>query len=195
MKTLLLTILYSTTLFMTASALDTISLPKPDLTRGDTIMQAFAKRRSTREFATKELSRQDLADLLWAANGINRPESGKRTAPSAMNRQDVKLYVCTPQVSYLYDHKKHQLLPLSQGDARPEQAAPICLILVTDTNQSWAAIDAGIVSQNISIFCAGVNLATCPKASIKNKSQLAKSLKLQGQQTIMLYHPIGHFNK
>ena len=35
----------------------------------------------------KKLELQDLSDLLWAAAGINRPESGKRTSPTAMNKQ------------------------------------------------------------------------------------------------------------
>lgn len=63
------------------------------------------RHRSVRTFAGRPLSRKDLSDLLWAANGINRPESGKRTAPSAMNRQDVGVYVCLPEGNYRYDAK------------------------------------------------------------------------------------------
>ena len=76
-------------------AADTVKLDQPDLERGAPIMKALSDRQSIRSFSEKALSQKDLSDLLWAANGINRQESGKRTAPSAMNRQDVKIYICT----------------------------------------------------------------------------------------------------
>lgn len=128
-------------------AADTVKLDQPDLERGAPIMKALSDRQSIRSFSEKALSQKDLSDLLWAANGINRQESGKRTAPSAMNRQDVKIYICTKNASYLYDHKAHAMIPVNDGDVRPADA-PICLILVTDTAEPWAAMDAGIVSQN-----------------------------------------------
>ncbi len=153
-------------------------------------MKALSDRQSIRSFSEKALSQKDLSDLLWAANGINRQESGKRTAPSAMNRQDVKIYICTKNASYLYDHKAHAMIPVNDGDVRPADA-PICLILVTDTAEPWAAMDAGIVPQNISLFCSGTGLATYPRASM-NKDALAKALKLTSLQTPMLCHPVGY---
>ena len=173
------------------SELQGIILNKPNLKRGIPIMQALEKRQSTRQFSSKELSLQDISDLLWAANGINRPESGKRNEPSDMNHQDIKVYVCTAKGSYLYNHQKHTLVPISSGDSRPA-AAPVCLILVSDTNKEWGAIDAGIVSQNISLFCSGTGLATYPRGSM-DKDTLYKALKLTGQQAIMLCHPVGYF--
>ena len=140
-------------------------------------MKALSDRQSIRSFSEKALSQKDLSDLLWAANGINRQESGKRTAPSAMNRQDVKIYICTKKASYLYDHKAHAMIPVNDGDVRP--ADP------------WAAIDACIVSKNISLFCSGTGLATYPRASM-NKDALAKALKLTSPQTPMLCHPVGY---
>ena len=83
-----------------------IKLPKPNLNRTGAVMKALSERHSTREYASKALSLADLSDLLWAANGINRKESGMRTAPSALNKQDVDVYVVLPEGSYLYDAKK-----------------------------------------------------------------------------------------
>lgn len=143
-------------------AAETIKLDQPDLTRGSAVMKALSDRQSIRSCSDKMLSQKDLSDLVWAANGINRADSGKRTAPSAMNRQDVKIYVCTKDASYLYDHKAHALVPVSDGDARPADA-PVCLILVTDTAEPWAAMDAGIVSQNISLFCSGTGPGDLPE--------------------------------
>ena len=81
-------------------------------------MKALADRHSEREFANKKLSLQDLSDLMWAAIGINR-EDGKRTAASALNKQDVDVYVLMEEGAYLYDPKAHQLNPVAEGDHRP----------------------------------------------------------------------------
>ena len=185
-----------TLLFVTAAitaqeaALEVIKLNAPDLQRGESVMQALSKRHSTRSFSERELSLQDLSDLLWAANGINRPESGKRTAPSAMNRQDIQVYVCTAKGNYLYDAKASELQPISKGDVRPLEA-PVCLILVSDTDEGWGAIDAGIVSQNISIFCAGTGLATVPRGTM-DQAALRKALQLKDSQRLLLNHPVGY---
>lgn len=180
-------------LYLTAGAIEPVKLNAPDRQRGLPVMQALDKRQSTREFADKRLSLQDLSDLVWAANGINRPESGKRTAPSAMNRQDVKVYVCTAEGSWLYNPQAGTLDPVSAGDVRPAPA-PVCLVLVTDANETWSALDAGIVSQNISLFCSGAGLATYPRATMERET-LAKALKLTGTQTLMLCHPVGYFKE
>lgn len=92
----------------------TIQLPKPDMNRAGLLMKALSERHSTREYASKALSNTDLSDLLWAANGINRSSEGKRTAPSAMNRQDIDIYVVLPQGTYLYDAKGHKLNLISE---------------------------------------------------------------------------------
>ena len=173
-------------------------------------MKALSERQSTREYASKALSLGDLSDLLWAANGINRPESGKRTAPSALNKQDVDVYVILPEGSYVYDAKNHQLNLVSEGDHRDAvaggqtfvKAAPVSLVLVSDVsffgdaqkpqNQVVGAMDVGIVSQNISLFCANAKLATVPRGSM-DATQLKKVLKLKDSQIPMLNHPVGYF--
>ncbi|WP_181996147.1 SagB/ThcOx family dehydrogenase [Bacteroides intestinalis] len=198
-------------LSVAASAADkVVKLPKPNLNRAGTVMKALSERQSTREYASKALSLADLSDLLWAANGINRPESGKRTAPSALNKQDVDVYVILPEGSYVYDAKNHQLNLVSEGDYRDAvaggqtfvKAAPASLVLVSDVslfgdaqkpqNQVVGAIDVGIVSQNISLFCANAKLATVPRGSM-DATQLKKVLKLKDSQIPMLNHPVGYF--
>lgn len=168
-----------------------VRLEKPDIERPGTVMKALSERKSTREFSQKELSLRDLSDLLWAANGVNRPD-GRRTAPSALNKQDISVYVCMAGSSYLYDHKSHSLVPVSAGDARPVKEAPVCLVLVADEDTPWAGMDAGIVSQNISVFCSSANLATVPRGSMDKKA-LAQALKLDGKQVPLLNHPVGYF--
>ena len=177
-----------------------IKLPKPNLNRTGAVMKALSERHSTREYA----------DLLWAANGINRKESGMRTAPSALNKQDVDVYVVLPEGSYLYDAKNHQLTLVAEGDHRGAVAggqafvktAPVSLVLISDLSrfgdaksarsQLMGAMDSGIVSQNISIFCSAANIATVPRASMDNE-QLKKVLKLKDSQMPMMNHPVGYF--
>lgn len=187
-----------------AQELKTIQLNKPDTKKGLPVMQALEKRQSVREYADKKLTHQDLSDLLWAANGINRPELGKRTAPSAMNRQEIDVYVCMPEGAYLYDAQTNTLKPVAKGDLRSAvgggQAyvakAPLCIILVgnlEDFNNDVLipAVDAGIVSQNISLFCSGTGLVTIPRASM-DYEKLKLTLKLKNSQRLLLNHPVGY---
>ena len=78
-----------------------IKLPAPDKRGGLPLMQVLAKRRSTREFARKPLELPVLSSLLWAAFGVNRRDGG-RTAPSAINAQEIDVYVALPDGAYLY---------------------------------------------------------------------------------------------
>ena len=193
----------------TFAAEKVIRLPKPNLNRNSEVMEAFANRHSTREYAAKALTLTDLSDLLWAANGINRSEEGKRTAPSAMNKQDVDVYVVLPEGTYLYDAKAHQLNLVAEGDHRGAVAggqafvksAPVSLLLVSDLSrlgdaknthtQLMGAVDAGIVSQNISIFCSAAKLATVPRASM-DTAKLKSVLKLTDTQLPLMNHPVGY---
>ena len=181
-----------------------IKLPKPNLGRTGSVMKALSERHSTREFAAKALSLSDLSDLLWAANGVNRKDSGKRTAPSALNKQDVNVYVVLSEGSYLYDAQNHQLTLVAEGDYRSAVAggqafvksAPVDVSRFGDAknvrNQLMGAMDAGIVSQNISVFCSSAKLATVPRASMDG-NQLKKVLKLKDGQIPMMNHPVGYF--
>ena len=83
-----------------------IKLKSPDLNGDKRVMQALSERKSTREFSTKELSLQELSNLLWAGNGINRPEKGMRTAASCLNKQDVDIYVIMKEGAYRYNAEK-----------------------------------------------------------------------------------------
>lgn len=191
-----------------AQSPETIKLKIPDKNRGVSVMKAFEQRCSDREFSEKKLELQDLSDLLWAANGINRPESGKRTAPSAMNRQDIDIYVCMPEGAYIYEAGPHQLRLVVAKDLRPLVAAgqdwveqaPLVLVLVSDIakfggnaqrQMLTGALDAGIVSENIALFCAGVGLATVPRMSM-DQNELKKSLGLKDSQHLMLNNPVGY---
>ena len=186
--------------------LENIKLLKPDKTRGLTLMKALDVRKSATSWSARDLELQDLSDLLWASNGINRPRSGKRTAASAQNAQDIDIYVFMKERVYLYDASKHNLSYVVIGDHRNQfekTDAPVVLLLVSDISRfrdgyddyylSWANIDCGIVSQNIALFCAATGLRTRPKAIFKREEeQLRELLQLKDSQYILLHHPVGY---
>ena len=186
-----------------------IKLMEPDKTLDVSLMLALTDRASQREFADKQLSLEDLSSLLWAANGVNR-EDGKRTAPSAVNAQDIDIYVCMANGAYLYDAKESRLSRITTEDLRPavcgkqQMEAPVFLVMVADISrypeglasqrqlvESFAAMDAGYVSQNICLYCSAAKLATVPRASM-DKEALAKSLNLKDTQIPLLNNPVGY---
>ena len=190
--------------------IQTIKLNEPSKTGGSSIMEAFSNRKSVREFSERKLSDQDLSDLLWAAAGINRQDASLRTAPSWRNYQDVDLYVCFSEGVYFYNSTEHTLEPFAEGDFYPllitgqeyVREAPVILLLVTDLSKMQednvlpqmviAGLDAGIISQNISLFCAGKkDIVTVPRGFM-DKDELKKVLKLKETQYIMLNHPVGY---
>lgn len=194
-----------------AQDLKVIKLNAPDKARGSVIMKTLSDRHSDREFSEKKLSLKDLSDLLWAANGINRPADGKRTAPSALNKQDIDVYVVMEEGAYLYNAATHSLDPIVAGDYRPAvgggqdfvNKVPVCLVLVSDLSRfgnvsdqvkQMAAVDAGVVCQNINLFCAGIGLATVPRASM-DKDTLHKVLKLSTDQMLIMNNPVGYPKK
>lgn len=203
--------------FLNAQDLKPIQLKSPDMNRKTTMMDAFQKRASSVEWADTKLSIQDLSDLLWAGNGINRPQESKRTAPSAINAQDIDIYVFMEEGTYLYDAKENILQPVAKGDFRaeaigprpgsvtPASQPPVLLILVSDVSRfarvadegrrlTMAAMDAGIVSQNIAIFCAGADMVTRPRMSM-DMAKVKEILKLSDTQHPLLNNPIGYAKK
>ncbi len=195
-----------------AQDLKPIILKSHSPAKGTNIMTALESRASHQEYDSTMLNLQDLSDLIWAANGINRAESGKRTAPSALNAQDIDVYICTKDGIYLYNPKENILSPLVKGDYRNVVAdkqlwaldAPVIILLISDMTKfpvkdeyrkmELAAIDAGIVSQNISLFCSATGLFTRVRASM-DIVKLNEILKLKPSQKLLLNLPVGYPKK
>src|SRR5690242_1587996 len=98
-----LAVLFGSSLLVSAQDLRPIQLPQPQMEGGKPLMEVLKERKSTRSFSSQKLPMPTLGNLLWAAFGINRPDTGQRTAPSAMNRQEIDIYVATADGLYLYD--------------------------------------------------------------------------------------------
>jgi SagB-type dehydrogenase family enzyme len=184
-----------------------IKLPAPVLSGGMPLMQALHERKTSREFSAQALPQQILADLLWSAFGINRPATSGRTAPSAMNAQEIDVYVALATGLYRYDAAKNSLELVAGEDLRAvtgTQAfvkdAPVDLVYVADFSRAkkfgarqdfLAAADAGFISQNVYLFCASSGLATGVRASFDEKA-LAAALHLRSGQKLILAQAVGY---
>lgn len=182
-----------------------IQLSKPQIA-GNPLMEVLAKRSSSREFSAEPLPENILSNMLWAAAGINRPDSGKRTAPTAMNRQEIDVYVATESGIYLFDAKSHSLKMIAAGDLRGltgkqdyVKEAAVNLIYVADYSRMisspdqelYASADTGFISENVYLYCASAGLATVVRAYI-DRPTLSKAMKLRADQKIVLAQSVGY---
>ncbi|MFC1552722.1 SagB/ThcOx family dehydrogenase [Candidatus Latescibacterota bacterium] len=185
-----------------------IKLKDPQMSGGMPLMEALKNRRSGREFSSKELPDQVLSNLIWAAFGINRPETGYRTAPSSMNRQDIDVYIATSFGVYVYEPKEHALIQVVPDDLRAMTGtqeyvkdAAVNLIFVSDFSKlgddedAWkfrtARIDTGLISQNVYLFCASEGLSTVVRGKV-DMPPLAKAIKLRSDQHIIICQSVGY---
>jgi SagB-type dehydrogenase family enzyme len=188
-----------------------IALPKPHMEGGMPLMKALAARSTSREFGPVELPLQVLSDLLWAADGVNRPDSGKRTAPSAMNVQNIDIYVALKNGLYVYDAKANTLDPVLSEDVRGTMGTqpfvkdvPLNLVYVADYAKMargsdadkalYSAAHAGFIGQNVYLFCASEGLATVVRGLI-DREAISKVMKLRPDQRVILAQSVGYPKK
>lgn len=185
-----------------------INLPAPQTTGGLPLMEAFGLRRTTREFLRKPLPEPLISNLLWAAFGINRPASDGRTAPSALNQQEIDVYAALPNGLYRYDPHGHCLLLVAPHDVRCltgvqqlVDEAPLDLVYVTNharmmlvptaQRESLAAASAGAIAQNVYLYAASAGLATVVRALI-DRETLARAMNLESNQHVLLAQTVGY---
>jgi SagB-type dehydrogenase family enzyme len=185
-----------------------IALPPPQTTGAVSLMQALRSRRSTREFSARPLPPEVLSTLLWSAFGVNRPDSGGRTAPSAHNWQEIEVFAALPDGAYRYDARAHALQRVVSGDLRAATgvqdfvgAAPLNLVYVADFGKMgdataeertfYASADAGFVAQNVYLYCAATGLA-CVVRGLVDRRKLAPALGLRVDQRIVLAQTVGY---
>jgi SagB-type dehydrogenase family enzyme len=188
-------------------ASEIIALPSPQREGGVPLMEALSKRRSDRAFSSQELPVPLLSNLLWAAYGVNRAD-GSRTAPSALNAQEIDVYVALPSGAYLYDAVENQLRLIVSSDLRSitgyqdfVDEAPLDLVFVADYNrmklapvafrEGFASVAAGAISQNVYLFAAGNGLATVIRAWI-DREAIADALGLSHDHQVLLSQTVGY---
>jgi len=204
---------------------EVVKLPPPQIDGGIPLMKALSLRKSTRGGfgPEKPLSMQTLSNLLWAADGINRPGTNHRTAPSAADWQNVDIYVLTKDGVFLYDAAQHALKVIADEDMRANaglegsstgpmkqdfaKTAPVSLVYVANLAKTtsmnfggesvglwWSAVGAGAIAQNVYLFCASENLACIIRAMI-DADKLSQVFKLGPDQKVMLTSTIAQFNE
>jgi SagB-type dehydrogenase family enzyme len=191
--------------------LKTIHLLKPQFEKGKRLMQALKNRSSSRSFSEEKLPLQVLSNLLWAAFGVNRTDSGKRTAPSARNWQEIDIYVAMAEGLFIYDAKNNLLKQILSEDIRAMtgkqdfvKEAPVNLIYVADLSKMgsasredkeiYSAADTGFIGQNVYLYCASEGLATVMRGYI-DRLALAKTMKLGPDQKVTLAQSVGYPKK
>lgn len=185
-----------------------LALPEPQRAGGLPLLDALGARRSERQFRPDPVPLPVLSSLLWAADGINRPATGGRTAPSALNAQEITVYVALPSGVYVYEPKAHVLNLVRDVDARRVTGyqefvdeAPLELIFVADPSHhrlvpsdlrsTYAAVSAGAICQNVYLFCASAGLVTVARGWF-DRHALAEALALNHSQQIVLAQTVGY---
>ena len=184
------------------------TLPPPALPGDKSLEAALRARQTQRSFETRPLPEEILSGLLWAANGVNRPEVGRHTAPTAMNRQEIDVYVAKADGLFRYEPKDHRLERLSTEDLRAatgKQAfaatVPVDLVYVADMGKAagatpeekafYAGADTGFISQNVYLYCAAMGLATVVRANFDGAA-LAKAMGLPDGRQVTLAQSVGY---
>lgn len=202
----LFTLMMGMTMTVSVKAQD-IQLPAPQKTlAGGNLMTALQNRHSVRTYSNKQLSTQTLSNLLWAANGVNRAD-GRRTAPSAINAQDIEMYVNLSSGVYHYAAADNKLVKVSSENlsklivGRNEfiYDAPVVILLLSNQAKfkrfpgtTLGTMDAGYVSQNICLYCSAFGLGTVPCAPKMDAAAVQKLLGVSADYLPLIYHPVGY---
>jgi nitroreductase len=183
------------------------SLPAPRSSGGMPLMDALKLRRSMRAYSERPLEPQVLSDLLWAADGVNRP-SGDRTAPYWRHIMVVEIYAAMADGVWLYEPRAHTLVRHAMADLRAETgtqdfvgAAPLELVYVAhgermtdvgpEERRLFASADACFIGQNVYLFCASEGLATVFRGSA-NQAKLGATLNLPDGQFVTFAQTVGY---
>jgi nitroreductase len=186
-------------------------LPAPQMSGGRPLMEVLRDRKSTREFTTEPVSREQLANLLWAGFGVNRPETGQRTAPCTMNLRCIDIYVATTEGVFRYDAEAHRLVVIGRQDIRTltggqdyVKIAPVAIVYVADLGKLekvapaertfYSATDAGFIGQNVYLYCASESLG-CVVHMPGDRAAMAQALDLRPEQQLVLVQTVGHAAK
>ena len=193
-------LIMATMMIATSCTLSAEVLPAPQTAGGMPLMQAMQERKSMRDIdPASTVTKQDLSNMLWAAWGITH--EGKRTIATAMNRQELILYVITPTEISRYSAEDNTLTVVNTGDFRDIQArqdwaktAPINIALVVNTDKQkkdeFQNYTAGAASHAIYLHCASVGLKTTVRAMLDN-DEVERAMKLGDDERLLYIQTVG----
>lgn len=177
-------------------------------------MKALEKRRTKRKWKDELLNLQEISDICWVACGETKSATSKsknrRTVPSGCNSQIIQLHIATDWGVYKYNESNHQLEMINNIDVRSiigtqkmMQSAPLGLIYVADFSKRTGIInsnmseklyvagtEAGLMSQNVYLYCAATNLSTVLIA-LCNRDKLKETIGLKEHETIIYTQVVG----
>jgi SagB-type dehydrogenase family enzyme len=207
-KSLLIVIAFIFSIVAVAQELQPIKLLPPQTEKGKSLMKALEERRTTREYSERAMSLQDISNVLWAANGINRVKEMKHTAPTAVNWQEIDVYIVLGKGIYLYNPHDSTLYPVVKGDMREQagtqdyvKTAPLNFIYVADytkmknaeeaKKEAYASADAAFIAENVYLFCAAFDMGCVVRGSM-DREKLSATMKLRSEQKIVLAQTVGY---
>lgn len=175
-------------------------LPQPKTTGGMPLMKAMSLRCSQRDISpSSSVTKQELSDMLWTAWGVTH--DGKRTIATAMNRQELEIYVVTATEISRYNAEENTLTTIAEGDFRSQVAlqdfavkAPVNIVFVADktkqTDIEHQCYAAGAASQNVYLYCAQAGLKTVLRYGC-DRDAMKKTMKLDDNKNILYVQTVG----
>lgn len=194
-----------------SEVIEVIDLPAPDRDGVMTLERTLAERRSIREYTADPLSWEELGQLLWAAQGLNREGEG-RTNPSAGALYPIEVYAVTAQGLYHYQPRGHRVEALSRSDLRPGLAeaalgqeavgdAPAVFVVCgvfsrTEVRyggraERYVNLEAGHVGQSLLLQAVGLGLGAVPIGAFED-SEVQDRIGLPDDHEPLYLIPVGH---
>lgn len=179
---------------------------------------ALSARRSVRRFGAAPLALEEVAQLLWAAQGITAETGqGLRTAPSAGARYPLEVALVAGEITglapgaYRYAPRSHSLWRAVEGDLRAELAAAAlgqtwiakapCVAVLAGVygrttskygarGERYVHMEAGHVGQNLYLQARALGLGTTMVGAFRD-TKVRKLLGFQTGETPLGILPIG----
>ncbi|OGB87616.1 hypothetical protein A3H38_06515 [candidate division WOR-1 bacterium RIFCSPLOWO2_02_FULL_46_20] len=196
-------------------AVKTINLPTPQTIGKVSLEQSIGLRRSEREFYEKELTQQQLSQLLWAAQGITDKDFGFRAAPSAGALYPLSIYVANKDGVFHYIPDGHKLIEISSEDKRPSlvraslgqdciRVAPVTIVIaanfiITQAKYGvrafrYVCIEVGHVAENIHLQAIALGLGSSPLGAFWD-DVVKTTLEIPENQETLYIIPVGYVKK
>ncbi|OGO56901.1 MAG: hypothetical protein A2Z32_08510 [Chloroflexi bacterium RBG_16_69_14] len=188
------------------------SLPSPLLAGRISLEEALQARRSIRSFTAAALTRAEIGQLLWAAQGVTDAD-GHRTAPSAGALYPLELDVVTADGLARYVPDGHRLARRGPADLRPalqqaalDQAAiggaPLVIVISgvvertaarygAERAERYVALEAGHAAQNILLESVSLGLGAVPVGAFDDAAVRRVQALADGEAPLYLI-AVGH---
>lgn len=84
-------------------------LPNPSLLGKISVEESLSTRRSVREFKDKNITTEQLSQILWSAYGVTDKKNNFKTTPSAGATYPLEIYFVKNDGIYYYYSEEHSI--------------------------------------------------------------------------------------